>query len=211
MRRDPWANVTIIGLTSLISILFFHGDVGEETANALVLSPTSPLGLLTSAFLHADYWHLIGNMIFLWVFGNAVCGKVGNFSYLVLYFFAALIASLLHLRLDGRPAVGASGAIYGVIGFYVSLYPTNYLYMLWFYFVNYSTFRLRGILIIAAWFLLDLWGAFSPEVGNTAYWAHIGGFLAGAIMGVLVTAMGWVRMSEDEATPLWNLVFRRGS
>jgi membrane associated rhomboid family serine protease len=123
MRRWPIANFTIIGLA--IATVFWQVSLSEAQFDELVLDGWRLPGVLAHMWLHGGPFHLIGNMIFLWVFGNAVCAKVGNIVYPFLYLACGLTSAAVHVAFDGGPAIGASGAINGIVGAYLILYPLN--------------------------------------------------------------------------------------
>ncbi|MFN8111053.1 MAG: rhomboid family intramembrane serine protease [Thermoleophilia bacterium] len=143
------------------------------------------VGLITSLFLHGDWLHLLGNMLFLWIFGNNVEDRLGRIRFIPFYLLCGVVAGLVQAATDsgsGVPLIGASGAISGIIGAYLVLHPRA------------GVWTLIGMVIpwkIPAW----LWGALyfglqfialggsgSPQGGGIAYWAHIGGFLAGLVL-----------------------------
>lgn len=143
---------------------------------------------LTSMFLHGSWFHLIGNMWFLWVFGNNVEDSTGRFRYVVFYLLCGLAAAAAQTFLNPAsplPMVGASGAIGGVMGAYVVLYPRVRVHMLIFLGFFITTIAVPAFLMLGYWFLLQLLGgsaALGDEKGGVAFWAHVGGFLAGAIL-----------------------------
>src|SRR5262245_20903051 len=111
MRRVPWMNWVLIGLTVLLYPLCVSGDHFTELGEELMLGGRSALGVVGHVLVHSSVLHLLGNMLFLWVFGNAVCAKVGNLAYPFVYFGLAVVVALIAHSLDPSPAVGASGAI----------------------------------------------------------------------------------------------------
>jgi len=143
------------------------------------------LPLFTSLFLHASWKHLLGNMLFLWIFGDNVEDYLGHFRYLLFYLASGLAAAVAHILLNSGshvPTIGASGAIMGVMGAYFILYPRARVLTWFFVFVLY----LPAWLVLGYYFLLNfLYGAFSQpgnSAGGIAFWAHIGGFVAGVLM-----------------------------
>lgn len=144
--------------------------------------------LLTSMFMHGSWEHIIGNMLFLWVFGNNVEDSMGHLRFLVFYLVCGAVAGLAHVYLSPAsaiPAVGASGAISGVMGAYIVLYPRVSVYT-WvppFFFLYLNSFFLLGY-----WFFLQLltgvvtFGPEAGESGGVAVWAHVGGFVAGVVL-----------------------------
>lgn len=155
-------------------------------------------GLIGHMWLHGGLVHLAGNMLFLWVFGNAVCSKVGNFLYFPLYLAFGLFAAAAHLIFDGNPAVGASGAINGVVGMYLVFFPLNDISCFWMMYLWYhGTFSVSGFWMILFWLFFDILGAVLGVAG-TAYYAHLGGFALGVALGFLLLALKVVKMNEDE-------------
>ena len=139
-----------------------------------------PLSLLTGMFLHGSLWHLGGNMLYLWIFGNNVEDVLGHFRYLSLYLVSGLSASLVQTIFSPNsriPMIGASGAIAGLLGAYLVLFPSARIKTLLFLFI-YVT-----IVYVPAWIFLGLW--FALQVANVglgggvAWFAHVGGFLTG--------------------------------
>ena len=145
-------------------------------------------GALSSLFLHASWWHLGGNMLFLFIFGNNVEDSMGRMRYLVFYLLCGIAAALTQTFLSphsGIPMVGASGAIGGVMGAYVVLYPRVQIHMLVFLFVIVTRIVVPAYWMLGYWFLLQLvsgWGSIGADRGGVAFWAHVGGFIAGAVL-----------------------------
>jgi membrane associated rhomboid family serine protease len=144
--------------------------------------------LLTSMFLHAGFAHILGNMLFLWIFGDNVEAAFGHFAYLIFYLFCGIGAGLMHIAFNYSshiPALGASGAISGVLGAYIVLEPRNRILTLIFIFVV----RVPAAIVLGGWFLMQfLSGISSIGVavnGGVAVWAHIGGFLLGAMIAAV--------------------------
>lgn len=145
--------------------------------------------LLTSAFMHAGFWHLAGNMLFLWIFGDNMEDQLGPVLYLGFYLAAGAAAGLAQVGIEPTsrvPMVGASGAIGGVLGGYLLLFPrarVDILLILGYFF---RIFTLSAWVPLGAWFGLQLvlGLASSDSEGGVAYWAHIGGFVAGLILTV---------------------------
>ena len=144
---------------------------------------------LTSLFLHGSWMHLLGNMLYFWVFGNNIEDSMGSGRFLAFYLICGLAASASHILVQPGspiPTVGASGAISGIMGAYLILYPRVRVRM---YFPPIFVFRIRAWLVLILWFLLQLLGAL-PEVGTmrpeissgVAFWAHVGGFITGVLL-----------------------------
>jgi membrane associated rhomboid family serine protease len=142
---------------------------------------------LSSMFLHGGWLHLIGNMWFLWVFGNNVEDSMGRVRYLVFYLLTGLAAAAAQMIANPSsavPMVGASGAISGVMGAYIVLYPRVRVHMLVFLGFFITTIAVPAMFMLGYWFLLQLlsgWATQDAE-GGVAFWAHAGGFLAGAAL-----------------------------
>ena len=146
------------------------------------------LPLITSMFLHAGFMHLAGNMLFLYIFGDNVEDFFGHIPYLLFYLVCGVGSGLLHIVFNfhsGLPALGASGAISGVMGAYLVLYPDARILTLVFIFLV----PIRAVFILLYWFLLQFLSGVSSlgavNQGGVAWWAHIGGFL----LGILLTIM----------------------
>lgn len=177
----------------------------EQTANdkigRFVLNGWEITGLFGHMWLHGGIIHLIGNLIFLWLFGNAVCSKIGNVAYLPVYMGLGLIAAVSHLIFVGGPMIGASGAINGIVGMYLVFFPENSISCFLILLFHPITFSVSGYWIILMWFAFDIWGAVSGGQG-VAYFAHIGGFAAGLGLAILMLKAKWVEMEKDEKSLL---------
>ena len=141
---------------------------------------------LTSMFLHGGWFHLIGNMWFLWLFGNNVEDSMGRARYLAIYLQCGLAAAATQTAVNPSsivPMVGASGAISGVMGAYVVLYPRVRVHMLVVLFVFITRIAVPAYLMLGYWFLIQLIGGSAARgEGGVAFWAHVGGFVAGAVL-----------------------------
>jgi membrane associated rhomboid family serine protease len=150
------------------------------------------LPLVTSMFLHAGLMHILGNMLFLYIFGDNVEDYFGHLGYLVFYLVCGIGAGLLHIAFNLNsplPALGASGAISGVMGAYLLLYPRARVLTLVLFFVV----PIPAVIILGYWFLLQFLAGVGSlggtQSGGVAVWAHIGGFL----LGMLITAIASLR------------------
>ncbi len=201
LMQHPWVTWGLIAVCSFI-FLFEISITPDESARlifGLGLIPATVTGehqlepglvlvppvatLVTAAFLHGGWMHLIGNMLYLWVFGDNVEDAMGHWRFLVFYLICGLVAALAHIAADPGstvPTLGASGAISGVLGAYLILHPKARV--------------LVPIIVIPlylpAWVLLIFWIGFQvvsavtsgPVGGGIAWWEHIGGFVAGALL-----------------------------
>jgi membrane associated rhomboid family serine protease len=168
----------------------FDPSVPQEQLQAICPSGNrEPLQLLTSMFVHAGWAHILGNMLFLWIFGDNVEDRMGHLRYLVFYFACGIAAALTQtvIAVDTTvPTVGASGAIAGILGGYLMLYPTAMVQVviLPFFFIP---FFVPAALLIAVWFVMQLFAGLA-EIGRAtagegvAWWAHVGGFITGAVL-----------------------------
>lgn len=212
--RFQWVTIGII-LINVIVYLFEAAQLNEVAIAAFAIVPrelldtsllpipTETVGprfperltLLTYMFFHADILHLAGNMLFLWVFGDNVEDAMGHFRFLVFYLACGVFAGLVHAWIDpgsGVPLIGASGAVAGVIAAYLVLHPRVRVWVL----------ALKAIpLRISAFFALGVWIAIQVimvilarvapgDMGPVAWWAHIGGLVAGAVLVLFLRRPG---------------------
>ncbi len=145
--------------------------------------------LFTSMFLHGGLMHLLGNMLFLYIFGDNIEDAFGHIAYLFFYLFCGIGSGVAHIMFNLHstvPALGASGAISGVMGAYAVLFPRARVYMLFFIFLV----PIPAIFVLGYWFVLQFLsgiGEFgAANMGGVAWWAHIGGFLMGLVIALLV-------------------------
>ena len=162
----------------------------SETAVCIVTDMPSWFTPLTSMFMHGSWLHLIGNMWFLWIFGNNVEDSMGHVRFVAFYLLCGFAAAAVQTLADPEsiiPMVGASGAIGGVMGAYVVLYPRVKVHMLVFLGFFVTTIAVPAVFMLGYWFALQLLsGALSSGAeGGVAFWAHVGGFLAGALLVLL--------------------------
>ncbi len=170
---------------------------GESLLNNFTMVPAEILEgknlhtLITSMFLHADIFHIGGNMLFLYIFGDNVEDAFGHYRYFLFYLICGLVADFAHILSLTTPSelairtLGASGAISGVLGAYIVMYPKAKILTLvliriiWFV-------RIPAAFFLGFWFLLQLLYTSLDIVGGVAYWAHIGGFVAGIVPTLIV-------------------------
>jgi membrane associated rhomboid family serine protease len=156
--------------------------------SCVVTEAGNPWSLLTHMFLHGSWMHILGNLWFLWIFGNNVEDSMGHVRFVVFYLVCGLAAAGLQIYANpasGIPMVGASGAIGGVMGAYVLLYPRVNVHMLFWLGFYVTTFTLPAYTMLGYWFLVQLIGgvvSIGADGGGVAFWAHIGGFAAGAAL-----------------------------
>jgi membrane associated rhomboid family serine protease len=145
--------------------------------------------VLTSMFLHGGWMHIIGNMLFLWIFGDNLEDQMGHLKFLGFYLLSGLAAAALQIAADPYsqvPMVGASGAVAGLMGGYLLMYPKARVDVLLFIIIFVRIIPVPAWLMLGVWLALQLFsGTFAPtDGGGVAYWAHVGGFLAGLVMVV---------------------------
>jgi membrane associated rhomboid family serine protease len=175
--------------------------VAALSAGAVVSAET--LTLVTSQFLHGGLFHIAGNLLFLWIFGNNVEDRLGRLPFLAFYLVGGAVAGLTQVVIDPTsttPIIGASGAIAATLGAYLVLFPrarvTTVIFLVFFY----QLIDLPAVFVLAFWFLLQLVDGLgslgmtaAAGSGGVAFFAHIGGFVFGALVGWLVrtTGFGW--------------------
>jgi len=144
--------------------------------------------ILTSMFMHGSWMHLIGNMWFMWVFGNNIEDSMGHVRFVIFYLLCGALASVAHVVTDPGsvvPTVGASGAISGIMGAYLVLYPRVRVHTLFFFFIIIRVIPLPAWVLLVQWMVIQVWygvSTYGAEGGGVAFWAHIGGFLAGVAL-----------------------------
>jgi membrane associated rhomboid family serine protease len=210
-RRTP---IVTYGLIAACFLVFFYelslGDAGLDAFflqwGAIPAKVSSAIahgdwfsqatfGLISSQFLHGGWLHILGNMLYLWIFGNNIEDRLGPVLYLVFYIAAGIVAGLTQVYISpdsSVPLVGASGAIAGVLGAYLILYPSARVVSLVFlgYFI--TTVNVPAVIVLGLWFVLQLitgvasLGAPSADSGGVATFAHVGGFVMGMVVGVLL-------------------------
>lgn len=186
----PYEVITGTDLVSSIPI--------ENTKDSIpqAVGPTPIyMTMLTSMFLHGDVWHLLGNMLFLWIFGDNIEAYFGWRKFTIFYVLCGLGAAVMQIFSDigsVSPMIGASGAISGVMGAYLVLFPRNKIRMLFFYFIR---FNVPAWLMLIFWFGMQAMSSFAAaqEGDNVAYWAHIGGFVVGVVLAFM-----WKKSDAEE-------------
>jgi membrane associated rhomboid family serine protease/HSP20 family molecular chaperone IbpA len=152
-------------------------------------------------FMHGGIWHILGNMLFLWIFGDNIEDRFGHGRYFVIYLFWGFVAMMAHLAYaigaGGNelmiPSVGASGAISGVLGAYLLMFPKARIVTLLFFFLI-TTVRIPAFAYLIMWFVFQVFSASFDVGGGVAYLAHIGGFAAGAVFGIGYRSLAKVRL-----------------
>ena len=202
--RAPIVTVALISLNCLI--YFYLASWGKEFQLAMIkwgaipyelthgqeLTPdlafSIPLSLFSSMFMHGGFFHLAGNMLYLWIFGDNVEDKLGHIKFFIFYILCGLAAALTHILTTPNsqiPMVGASGAIAGVLGAYMIRFPGARILTLIFFGFFVRIVRIPALFVLGFWFILQLlYGlpSLGSVGGGVAWFAHIGGFLAGIFL-----------------------------
>jgi membrane associated rhomboid family serine protease len=172
-----------------------YGVISYEIMRRVDLSPDAPLHqilgpygiyltLVTSQFLHGSFWHILGNMWFLWVFGNNVEDIVGHGRFLLFYLLGGIAAALLQVVLSADstvPMIGASGAVSAVLGAYILKFPRARVRTLVFIFIFITVVNVPAVAFIGIWFFLQVLSSLSGPMAGVAWFAHIGGFAFGLL------------------------------
>jgi membrane associated rhomboid family serine protease len=209
--RTPIVTVGLISLNCLVffyllswgkefqNALFKWGAIPFEITHGQELTPdlafSIPLSLFSSMFMHGGFLHLAGNMLYLWIFGDNVEDKLGHLKFFIFYILCGLAAALTHIVTAPNsqiPMVGASGAIAGVLGAYMIRFPhARILTLIFFgYFIRMT--RISALFVLGFWFILQLlYGlpSLGSVGGGVAWFAHVGGFLAGIFLFKLFTIL----------------------
>ncbi|HEX2189130.1 MAG TPA: rhomboid family intramembrane serine protease [Longimicrobiaceae bacterium] len=173
---------------ALEASVYAFGTVPCELTGACARQGLGWEAVLTSMFMHGGWGHLLGNMLFLWVFGNNIEDSMGHLRFIVFYLVCGVAAGLAHVYLSAAsaiPAVGASGAISGVMGAYIVLYPRVRVRT---WVPPFFLLDLNAFFLLAYWFFIQLatgvftWGPEAGQQGGVAVWAHVGGFVAGVVL-----------------------------
>jgi membrane associated rhomboid family serine protease len=191
----PYVTISLIVLNTLVFL--YEVTLDPFSLNNLIavygVVPGSlqPAALVTSMFLHGGWLHLIGNMWFLWIFGDNVEDILGHGKYLLFYLLCGVAAGLVHIAFNSGsqlPTVGASGAIAGVMGAYMIKFPRSRVVTLVPIFFFLTTIEIPAIVILAYWFAIQFFSGVGSvgyshlSQGGVAWFAHVGGFLAGILM-----------------------------
>ena len=216
-RHAPIMNYLLIAANVLVFLFFLMAGANQEAlVYQFALIPSNvtagvDLGdvrdIFTSMFMHGGWAHLLGNMLYLWIFGDNVEDHLGHVGYLLFYLAGGFVAAGAHVLVNPSsqiPTVGASGAIAAVLGAYLIFYPRARVYT----FVPLGYFMrltlLPASIVLVMWFVLQLFNGVlsigAADVGGTAFWAHIGGFVFGVVVGFLFKN----RSATKPAPPVWS-------
>ena len=216
----PYATYFLIGLCSFVFMLQYLSQMNPLIfynfgfVPAAFFSDYSSLTIYTSMFLHGGFFHIAGNMLYLWIFGDNVEDAMGTLKFIIFYLLCGTIAALCQGFVDPNsqiPMVGASGAIAGVLGAYLMLYPKANVKCLVFIIIIIQMIRIPAFIVLGFWLALQFFnipGSIDSD-GGTAYFAHIGGFLAGIVLIPFFKNKN-VQLFHEKNTSSWQ-VFERGS
>ncbi len=172
----------------LDAFIYTHAVVPSQLVEA-GLTMEQVTRLTTTMFLHGGWFHLLSNMLYLWIFGDNVEDRMGHFKYLIFYLLTGYLATLAHVvyaPLSNVPLVGASGAIAGVLGAYLILFPRARVLTLVFFFIIIQVIPIPAVIFLGIWFALQILsgtaGLSEQAAQSVAFWAHIGGFIAGMLL-----------------------------
>lgn len=209
-RSRPYVTWALIAANIVIFVLYYPGMENDYQLASFwqewamipeqVADGRRVHTVFTSMFLHAGYMHLGSNMLFLWIFGDNMEDSFGHTMFLGFYLLSGIGADFLQILSDSAsviPMVGASGAIAGVLGGYLLLFPKARVDVILIILIFFKTFTLRAWLVLGAWFGLQVFNSFDSigeTDGGVAHWAHTGGFLA----GVLLTIPYWLAQGGTE-------------
>lgn len=200
-QRTPYVTYALIAANILIffgylplfgderALMRFYADYAMIPAKVTQAGAWS--GIVTSMFLHGGLLHLAGNMLFLWIFGDNLEDRMGHLPYLAFYLACGIAAGIAHILggpLSTVPTVGASGAIAGVMGGYLLLFPRARVDVLLIFIVFFRIVTIPAALMLVLWFAFQVLAGLGsdPEMGGVAYWAHAGGFIAGVVLALPV-------------------------
>jgi len=195
--RTPYVTYTIMAINIVVFLLYwpFLNDgpriwsfyVQWAMIPDLIIHGEQTHTFITHMFLHGGFMHLAGNMLFLWIFGDNLEDELGHSGFAIFYISAGLVAAIAQILSDPSsqiPMVGASGAIAGVMGGYLLLYPKARIDVLFIFIIFFKIFPIPAWIALSAWFAMQIFGGFGTDStgGGTAYWAHAGGFVAGLVV-----------------------------
>ena len=192
----PYVTYGIIAINILVFVIQFTLGISNQMAEenfiysfGFIPANFSFITIFTSMFLHGGFSHIMGNMWFLWVFGDNVEGVLGHAKYALFYILCGVAATISQLLINPAstiPMVGASGAIAGVLGMYMIRFPKANVHVFAFIIIFFTTFRIPALFVLGFWFFNQLTNGLGSlgfnTTGGVAWFAHIGGFIAGIML-----------------------------
>jgi len=179
LNLDPLETTNFIYQWGAIPYQITHQEIVQVPPQVPI-----PLTLFSSMFLHGGFLHILGNMLYLWIFGNNLEDTLGRLRFIFFYLLSGLAAALAQVFADPQstvPMIGASGAIAGVLGGYLLLFPTARILTLFFIIIFVKLIYLPAIIVLGFWFFMQLLNVGGKQGGDVAWFAHIGGFVTGLI------------------------------
>ncbi|HSF65106.1 MAG TPA: rhomboid family intramembrane serine protease [Paracoccaceae bacterium] len=209
--RTPYVTYLLVAANIAIFLSYWLTLTGRDLdyffyawglVPARVMSDGAVAGFFTSMFLHGGWMHLIGNMLFLWIFGDNLEDEMGHAKFAGFYLLSGLAAAAVQMAADPYtqiPMVGASGAIAGVLGGYLLMFPRARVDVLIIFIIFFRIIPIPAWIMLGLWFGMQLFGGLSTPTngGGVAYWAHAGGFVAGLVL----TLPLWLRLG---AVRFWS-------
>lgn len=208
-ERIPYVTYALIAVNAIVYVWQYWGLQGVTAGNQFLFDYAfwpilfdegrGGVGVLTHMFLHGGFMHLAGNMLFLWIFGDNMEDEMGHIPFLIFYIASGLAAAYLQYLPSPQsqiPMVGASGAIAGVMGGYLLMFPKARVDIFIFFIIFFRILPIPSFIVLGLWMALQVFNGFSTPVdgGGTAYWAHVGGFIAGFVMTIPL----WLRRGAVE-------------
>ena len=200
VRKTPYATISLIAINTAVFV--FQTILGPKIKEVFILktaaipyeimslkdvSPANflppPFTLLTSMFVHGGFFHVFWNMLFLWIFGDNIEDRLGKIKFIIFYLLTGIAASMTHVAMNpdsAIPLIGASGAIAGILGAYIVLYPRAKILTLLFFFFFVQVVKIPAIIFLGIWFLTQILNIGAG--GGIAWYAHIGGFATGVVL-----------------------------
>lgn len=211
LRTPPYVNYALIAINVVIfgftAQAFKTNEYNRAWEFMLWSQDTKIWQFITYQFLHASPMHLIGNMIFLFVFGNAVEDRLGKFGYLFFYLSVGVLAGIGHAVTSNAPVLGASGSVAGVSGAFLMLFPlTRITFFYWFFIIGF--FEISAKWVIAFYIIKDIF-FMGMGVGNTAYTAHLAGYVGGFAVALVMLASRMLPREPYDLFTMWGHKRRR--
>jgi len=211
-ERTPYVTYALIAI-NVIVFIWQYGVLTDTSSSNLFLydyafwpvlfgEGEGMTGFFTHMFLHGGFMHLAGNMLFLWIFGDNMEDEMGHIPFLIFYILSGLAAAYLQYLPapdSAIPMVGASGAIAGVMGGYLLMFPKARVDIFLFFVIFFRIFPIPSFIALGVWMALQVFNGLGSDLngGGTAYWAHVGGFIAGFFMTIPL----WLRRGGPR---YWN-------